>query len=130
MSIFGEIVRGIGSALTSRASDRSRASSDREMSDREMAFEREAIGLRAGEDRRTQKEAALLDEWMRQNRRSEIARGAKNFTQFAGSEFRGRTFPSPANTQQVTPDVFVERGGLIGNLAAPVNTAPRAAGGT
>ena len=117
MSLFGNILSGVGSAILGRSSSRSSERAAREMSEREIAFEREAIGLRANEDRRTQKEVALLDEWMRQNRRSERSRGAKNFTQFAGSEFRNYTPVASPVQRQVTPDEFIGSGGIIGQLA-------------
>jgi len=62
MSLFGNILGSIGSAILGRSQQRSADRAAREMSEREIAFEREAIGLRANEDRRTAKEAALLQE--------------------------------------------------------------------
>lgn len=117
--MWGNILASVGSALLGRSSSRSSERAAREMSEREIAFEREAIGLRANEDRRTQKESALLEEWMRQNRRSEISRGAKNFTQFAGSEFKDYTPAASPVQRQVTPDEFISSGGIIGQLVQP-----------
>lgn len=119
MSFWGNVLGGIGSAILGRSSSRSSERAAREMSEREIAFEREAIGLRANEDRRTQRETALLDEWMRQNRRSEISRGSKNFTQFAGSAFKDYKPAAAPNQRQVTPDEFINSGGIVGQLAAP-----------
>jgi hypothetical protein len=123
MSLFGNILGSIGSAILGRSQQRSADRAAREMSEREIAFEREAIGLRANEDRRTAKEAALLQEWMRQNKRGERVRGAKNFTGFAGSEFRNYTPAASANGRQVTPDEFISSGGLLASLANPPTPA-------
>lgn len=129
MSLFGNILAGIGSAILGRSSSRSSERAAREMSEREIAFEREAIGLRANEDRRTQRETALLDEWMRQNRRSERSRGAKNFTPYAGSEFRNYKPAASPVQRQVTPDEFISSGGLVSELAQqPTSTNPTVPG--
>jgi len=120
-AVFSSVLKGIGSVFSGR-SKRKEARRQREHEERmareQIAAEREFIGLRAGEDRRTQKEGALLEEWMRQNRRSEISRGAKNFTGFAGSEFKDYTPAASPVQRQVSPDEFINSGGIISQIAA------------
>lgn len=119
-AVFSSVMRGIGSAFSGR-SNRREARRQREHAERlareQIAAEREFIGLQANEDRTTQRQEALLSEWMRQNRRSEIARGSANFTEFAGSEFRNRTPAASVPTRQVTPDEFINSGGIISQFA-------------
>lgn len=118
MSIWGNVILGIGTSLLGRSSSNRQATQDREIARMQIQAEKENIGLTAAEQRRNQREQALLEEWMRQNRRSERARGLKNYSQFAGSMPAGyQTLASPV-LRQVTPDEFINSGGIISNLPA------------
>lgn len=118
--IFSSVLKGIGGMFRGRsdrkAAQREQAASER-MAREQIAAEREFIGLEANEARTTQRQEALLSEWMRQNRRSEISRGSKNFTQFAGSDLRGSTPASSPVQRQVTPEEFISSGGIVSQLA-------------
>jgi hypothetical protein len=79
MSIWGAIVGGAISALSGRSNNRA--------AERNAQLEGE-WGLRgqnagANQDRTTLLYEMQLKEWERQNRRREVARGGRNFAQFA-----------------------------------------------
>ena len=119
-AVFSSVLKGIGSVFSGR-SKRKEARRQREHEERmareQIAAEREFIGLRGEQDRLTQKAGGLLEEWMRQNRRSETSSGSKNFTQFAGSEFSNYTPAASPVQRQVTPDEFIRSGGIISEIA-------------
>jgi hypothetical protein len=109
MSWVEALVSGVASAFAGRSSRNSSNLSYKEQ--RDLAI------LDAENTRRQRKEDALLTEWMRQNKRSEVSRGSKNYTQFAGPMAQGysRTAPPVADSPG-TPDQFINSGGIVQNL--------------
>jgi hypothetical protein len=96
MSIWNAVIGGAISALNGRSE---RRSADRNAQvEGEWAVRQQNVG--ANQDRNTLLYELQLQEWDRQNRRKEISRGAKNYTQFATMP-RGYTNPTQMDSTPV-----------------------------